>query len=166
MVRGGLAVVTDNLETANHLTDGEETQALGGNNTTGNELTVADVTGLLDKVLGSLEESAVLEGFPEGLVGVLEGGDGTMMPSMLELFEFLKYYNVKRCEILTEGSSSGPGRPAWRPRRQPWSSRRRRGFDLIIRVSIQTKLPDAITVNRADSNPMRSETNTHAQRSQ
>lgn len=90
-------MVTDNLETANHLTDGEETQALGGNNTTGNELTVADVTGLLDKVLGSLEESAVLEGFPEGLVGVLEGGDGTMMPSMLELFEF---FEILQCKTL------------------------------------------------------------------
>lgn len=83
MVRGGLAVVSDNLEAANHLTDGEETEALGGNDTGGGELGVAEVAGLLEDVLGCLEEGASLEGSPEGLVGVLESGHGAASHSML-----------------------------------------------------------------------------------
>lgn len=34
---GGLAVIADNLEAANHLTNSKETKALGGNNTTGDK---------------------------------------------------------------------------------------------------------------------------------
>lgn len=78
VVSAGLAVVSDNLEAANHLTDGEESDALGSNDTAGNKLSIAEVAGLLEHVLGRLEEGAVLEGSPESLVGVLEGGDGTI----------------------------------------------------------------------------------------
>jgi hypothetical protein len=72
-------MVADNLEAANHLADGEETDAFGGNDTAGNKLRVAEVAGLLEQVLGSLEDGAVLERPPEALVGVLESGDGTIV---------------------------------------------------------------------------------------
>lgn len=76
-------MVSDNLEAANHLTDGEETEALGSNDTGGGELGIAEVAGLLEDVLGCLEEGASLEGSPEGLVGVLESGHGAASHSML-----------------------------------------------------------------------------------
>lgn len=76
MVGAGLAVVSDNLEAANHLTDGEESEAFSGYNTTGDELCVADVAGQLEQVLGSLEQCAILERVPQVLIDVLEGGKG------------------------------------------------------------------------------------------
>lgn len=76
-------MVSDNLEAANHLTDGEETEALGSNDTGGGELGIAEVAGLLEDVLGCLEEGASLEGSPKGLVGVLESGHGAASHSML-----------------------------------------------------------------------------------
>lgn len=42
-----LAAVSNDLEAADHLPDGEETQNLGGDNTTGNNLAAVDVASLL-----------------------------------------------------------------------------------------------------------------------
>lgn len=43
---GGFAVIADELEAANHLANGEETQALGGNNAGGDKLRAAHVPNL------------------------------------------------------------------------------------------------------------------------
>lgn len=77
MVGARLAVVSNNLEAANHFSDGEETEALGSDDTAGHKLRVADVAGLLQNVLRSLEQGAVLERLPQVLIDVLKGGDGT-----------------------------------------------------------------------------------------
>lgn len=45
VVRSGLAVVADDLESANHLADSEEAQALGQDNAASNHLGGADVAG-------------------------------------------------------------------------------------------------------------------------
>jgi hypothetical protein len=76
VVRGGLAVVANELHAANHLADGEETDALGEDDTAGGELGGAEVAGLVEEVLGGAEDSAVLDGSPEVLVVGLDGGDG------------------------------------------------------------------------------------------
>lgn len=52
-----VAVVSDDLEAAEHLTDGEETNALGSNDATGDDLGAVDVSEALDYgggLLGSL----------------------------------------------------------------------------------------------------------------
>lgn len=96
MVSAGLAVVTDKLHPTNHLANGEETEALGHNNATSDELAPVDVPGLLEnglrvggglggdrgcglgsgRVDGRAEESAGVEQLlVEGLEVGLEGGE-------------------------------------------------------------------------------------------
>lgn len=74
VVGGSLAVIADELEAAKHLTNGEEAEAFSSDNAASDELGVADVAGLLDNALRRLEECAVLERPPQGLVNILEGG--------------------------------------------------------------------------------------------
>jgi hypothetical protein len=52
VVSASLAVVTDNLHPTNHLTNGEETKALGHNNTTSDKLAPVDIADLLEDGLG------------------------------------------------------------------------------------------------------------------
>jgi hypothetical protein len=49
-----LAVVANKLEAADHLTNGEEPEALGSDDTTGSELGRANVAGALKKALCGL----------------------------------------------------------------------------------------------------------------
>lgn len=76
VVAGNLAVVADELEAADNLADGEEAEALGEDDTTGDELGSAEAADLLDDVLG--RDGAALESRPEVLVGGLESGHGTV----------------------------------------------------------------------------------------
>lgn len=105
MVRSSLSAVANQLESANHLANGEETQALSEDDTTSNQLARSQAASLLEKVLGRLEDGAALDGLPQGLVEVLEGGNGTT-GRMVSI-------TTRACiekESLTEGSSSGRGR--------------------------------------------------------
>lgn len=77
VVGGGLAVVADELEAANHLSDGEESEALCENDAAGDELSSADVANALDGGAGGLENATGPDGLPDVLVVCLEGGDGT-----------------------------------------------------------------------------------------
>ena len=77
MVRRGLSAVAHQLESANHLTNGEEAQALSKDNTAGNQLTGSQAADLLDEVLGRPEDGAASDGLPQGLVVALEGGERT-----------------------------------------------------------------------------------------
>jgi len=82
-----LAVVTNDLEAADHLTNGEETKTLGSHNTASNQLGRVDVAellqhgrGLLRSLRGGLRESAgVSNGVQHVLVVALEGLHGTMI---------------------------------------------------------------------------------------
>lgn len=74
VVLASLAVVADELEATNHLADGEETQALGGNDAASGELGGAEVADLVEEVLRRLEDGAGLDGAPQVLVVGLEGG--------------------------------------------------------------------------------------------
>lgn len=84
---GGLAVVADELEPADHLADGEEAEALSGDNAGRRELGVADAAdeaaalGRLDELGRGLEEGAgAADGLPSALVEGLEGGHGAASP--------------------------------------------------------------------------------------
>lgn len=77
MVRRGLSAVANQLESANHLTDSEEAQALSKDDTAGNQLTRSQATDLLNEVLGRPENAAASDGLPQGLVVALEGGERT-----------------------------------------------------------------------------------------
>ena len=77
MVRGGLSAVANQLESANHLTNGEEAEALSKYDTASSQLTRGQAADLLDEVLRRPEDGAALDGLPQGLVVALEGGDGT-----------------------------------------------------------------------------------------
>lgn len=76
LVVSGLAGVADELEAANHLADGEEAQALSGDDATSDELGGADVADGLEEGLGRLEEAAGADRVEEVLVGGLESGHG------------------------------------------------------------------------------------------
>jgi hypothetical protein len=78
VVGRGLATVANKLESANHLTNGEEAEDLSRNNTASGELGRADIPHLLDSVLRRLDNGAVLDGLDDVLVGVLEGGQVTV----------------------------------------------------------------------------------------
>lgn len=124
MVGGRLSSVANELESANHLTNGEESKALGENNTAGNELAGSQAAGLLEEVLRRLEDGAVLDGLPQVLVEGLEGCNRTT-----------GRVSVTRCgmqkgESLTEGSSSGRGRQSCRSQGRPCRSKRPGGFAL------------------------------------
>lgn len=79
VVRACFAAVANNLEAADDLANGEEAETFGGHDTTSDELSIADVAGLLGKALRGREKGAVLEGLPQVLVHVLECGDGTAL---------------------------------------------------------------------------------------
>lgn len=126
MVNASLAVVTDKLHATNHLANGEETEALGHNNTTSDELAPVDIPGLLEDGLrvgsglggdrgrglgsggvdGRAEEGAgVEELLVESLEVRLESSDGATGEEHVSKPLSLAPILVER---LTEGSSSGP----------------------------------------------------------
>lgn len=80
-----LAVVADELESANHLADGEETEAFGRHDTTGDDLCPRDVPeageggpGRGGRLLDALEEGAGVLDLLEQVVPVaLDGGHGS-----------------------------------------------------------------------------------------
>jgi hypothetical protein len=76
VVRPSLAVVSDELETANHLSDSEESKTFGEYDTTGNDLSGAEVSCLLQEVLWRLEDAAILDRSPEVLVVRLKSSNG------------------------------------------------------------------------------------------
>lgn len=76
MVSGSLAAVANQLESANHLANGEEAEALGEDDTTSSDLDTAEIPGLVEEVLGGLKEGPVLDGLQCVLVVGLEGRDG------------------------------------------------------------------------------------------
>jgi hypothetical protein len=74
VVGSNLAVVADELEAADHLTNGEESEALGKDNATSNDLGGIDIADLLEQGLWRLEDGSVLHRGPQVLVKGLEGG--------------------------------------------------------------------------------------------
>lgn len=78
MVRSSLAVVSDKLKSANHFTNSEEAEGLGGNNTAGGELGGVEISGLVEEVLRGLEDGSALDRLKEVLVVGLEGSNGTI----------------------------------------------------------------------------------------
>lgn len=81
-------MVADQLEPANHLANGEETKALGEDDTAGGELGGTDVADALEDGSGGLEEAAGLDGPPDVLVVALEGGNGAFFFSCQRRGEF------------------------------------------------------------------------------
>lgn len=120
-------MVANQLESADHLANGEEAEALGSDDSASDELGSAEISGLAEEVLGGLDDGSVLDGLQQVLVGGLEGGDGAIR--YLVSRELLRHVR-QRGGILTEGSSSGRGRQSCQPRGRPWSSKRRRGLVL------------------------------------
>lgn len=132
----GLAVVADDLEAANHLADGEETEALGGDHGTGGDGSGVDARGQVGGLRsgsgrrggaggrgGGAEKAAgVLEGVHGSLEVGLEGGDGAADDS-----QTLESLDIAYSRKLTEEPSSGRGRQSWRARDRRGSSRRPRG---------------------------------------
>lgn len=82
LVVGGLAVVADDLEAADHLADGEEAQGLGEDDADRGELRGAEVADGVDGGLGR-GDGAVLDGAEDLLVVGLEGGDGAASSQLL-----------------------------------------------------------------------------------
>ena len=68
VVAAGLATVTDQFESSNHLANGEEAKAFRENNPPSSELHSADVASGLESVCRGLDDGAVLDGFPQVLV--------------------------------------------------------------------------------------------------
>lgn len=82
MVRANLAVVSNELEAANNLANGEEAEGLGEDDTAGGKLGHADISYGVDEALGGSEDAAAGNGLPEALVEGLEGsggGDGHLL---------------------------------------------------------------------------------------
>lgn len=77
VVRGSLSSVANELESANHLANGEKSKALSEDDAASNELAGSQAAGLLEEVLGRLEDGAAPNGLPQGLVEGLEGSNGT-----------------------------------------------------------------------------------------
>lgn len=82
VVAGSLAVVADELEAAEHLTNGEEAEALSDDNTASNKLGSTNVADLLEELLGRGEEGAGAERRPQRLVVSLESGDRTVVKAV------------------------------------------------------------------------------------
>ena len=74
----GLAVVTDELEAADHLANGEEAEALSEENTSSGDLCPGDVADVLEGSASLGEERAGLDGLHEVLEVGLEGRDGAI----------------------------------------------------------------------------------------
>lgn len=113
MVRSALASVADELETSDDLTNGEETEQLGEDNTAGNELGRTDVADVVDDGLGRLEDAASAEGGPDVLVEALEGGEGAAKKGgqVNTISWSARQLREERGDLaLTVGSSFGPGR--------------------------------------------------------
>lgn len=124
MVRGSLSSVANELESANHLANGEKSKALSEDDAASNELAGSQAADLLEKVLRRLEDGAALDGLPQGLVEGLEGGNGTTARVSITKC------GMQKGESLTEGSSSGRGRQSCRSRGRPCRSKRLEGFAL------------------------------------
>lgn len=124
MVGGSLSSVANKLESANHLTNGEESKALGEDDTAGNELAGSQAADLLEEVLRRLEDGAALDGLPQRLVEGLEGCNGTTGQVSVTRG------SMQKGESLTEGSSSGRGRRSCRSQGRPCRSKRPEGFAL------------------------------------
>lgn len=77
LVVSGLATVADELEAANHLADGEETEDLGEDDAASDELGSSDAADGLEESAG--RDGAVADGLEEVLVVGLEGGDGAVI---------------------------------------------------------------------------------------
>lgn len=75
LVVGSLAVVANELEAAEHLTNGEEAEALSKDDTASSKLRSTDAAKLLEELLGRGDQGAGAETVPEGLVERLEGGE-------------------------------------------------------------------------------------------
>lgn len=73
----GLATVADELEAANHLADGEETEELGEDDTTSDELGSTNAADGLEESAG--RDGAGADGLEDVLVVGLEGGDGAVI---------------------------------------------------------------------------------------
>ena len=71
-----LAAVTDQLESANHLANSEETHALSQDDAAGDHLGSIEIPGLLEEVLRRSHDASVLDGRPQTSVEALEGGHG------------------------------------------------------------------------------------------
>jgi hypothetical protein len=76
VVRANLTVVSNELEAANDLTNGEETEGLGEDDTAGGKLGHAEISYGVDEALGGSEDAAAGNGLPEALVEGLEGSGG------------------------------------------------------------------------------------------
>lgn len=135
MVLGNvLAVVTNNLEPADHLANGEEAEALGSHDTTSNQLSAVDVSellqhgrGLLRGLGGGLRESTgVSNGVQDVLVVALESLHGTITKVSINA-----YVNDHDCQ-LTAGTSSGCGRQSWQAQSQHAPSREPGEFVLCV----------------------------------
>ena len=72
VVSSRLAVVSDQLETTNHLANGEETKTLGQYNATSGKAGCAEGSRRLDAGSNTLEERAASDGSPQVLVESLE----------------------------------------------------------------------------------------------
>jgi hypothetical protein len=112
-----VAVIADELEAANHLADGEETKALGSNDTTSDELGAVHVSdtlnyrgrllsGLGGSLRGGLRKSAGVERLlVEVLPVALESLEGAGHAASIYVIQMTSFWLV----LLTEGSSSGCG---------------------------------------------------------
>ena len=89
MVSGSLAAVANQLESANHLANGEEAEALGEDDTTSSDLDTVEIPGLVEEVLGGLKEGPVLDGLQCVLVVGLEGRDGAVLNIVSQRFHRL-----------------------------------------------------------------------------
>ena len=78
VVGTGLAAVTDELEAADDLADGEEAEELGENDTAGDNLGCGDIADVVDDGLRGLEEAAGSDRVPHVQVEGLESGNGTV----------------------------------------------------------------------------------------
>lgn len=73
----GLATVADELEAANHLADGEETEEFGEDDAASDDLGSTDAADGLEESAG--RDGAGADGLEDVLVVGLEGGDGAVM---------------------------------------------------------------------------------------
>lgn len=125
VVRGSLSSVANELESANHLANGEKSKALSEDDAASNELAGCQAADLLEEVLRRLEDGAALDGLPQGLVEGLEGGNGTTAR-----ISITRWHAMQKGKSLTEGSSSGRGRRSCRSQGRPCRSKRPEGFAL------------------------------------
>lgn len=101
VVRGSLPSVANELESANHLANGEKSKALSEDDAASNELAGCQAADLLEEVLRRLEDGAALDGLPQGLVEGLEGGNGTTARiSITRCMQCKKASRLRRAHLL------------------------------------------------------------------